>query len=95
MDNYRNLFVRDSEDALFTSALDDMLEKSFIDKKTTGAIDFLDDIVSDRAVQYKEGFRMAVKHVQDLIHNYGADARKSIYRMLLGGIKNDFIQTYI
>jgi hypothetical protein len=94
MENYKNLFVKDNSDALFTAALDDMLEKSFIDKKTTGAIGFLDDIVSDRAVQYKEGFRWAVRHAQDLIHNYGSEARTSIYRMLLGGLKNDFIQKY-
>lgn len=94
-DNYLNLFVdEEDENSIFTTSLNNMLRDSFIDKKTIGSIDYLDDILVDNAVQYKEGFRMAVRSVQDIIHNYGKDARVSIYRMLLGGIKNDFIQDY-
>ena len=38
---------------------------------------------------------MAVSHVQKLISNYTQEGRVRIQRMLLGGLKNDFIQQYI
>ena len=33
-----------------------MLNKSFIAHKTNNAIEFLNDVLEDRAVQYKKGF---------------------------------------
>ena len=94
-ENFNTLYVSENGDGMFNENINSMLDDSFIAHKTNNAINFLNDILEDRAVQYKKGFQMAVSHVQKLISNYTQEGRVRIQRMLLGGLKNDFIQQYI
>lgn len=98
-DNFDDLYVSDDEDAeeneFFTKELNDMLDDSFLADKTNKAIDLLDDILKESAIQYTDKFRVVQSIIQDAIKNHTDDAKTKVPRMILGYIKAQFFNEYM
>lgn len=72
---------------MFDSNLQRLLDESFIDKKTTRALELLPKVLKTEMIQFSDPFQNAISAIQERLNTRSSDSRKAIQRGLMSYIK--------